>query len=523
MKDVSHSSVFCAPRVRGGILMEANFFRFAALELKERIVGLRIEKIFDPAPGALTIDVGSAGYVVFFASPSRGFFFLSRAKPDNKQQPSGEVMWLRKRTRSRRIMDVRIDWPGRRMAWQIGREPLSYLLFDVRNGVKIVDQLEEGFGAEPDWPDIDDIRDSSRIWERFPQMTPSVRHLLASMSSARGREVLDTLKTGVHAGAFWVTGTGKVGRLSLWKPEKGDAMSFQTALEAAEGYGFPYISSLVNEDLQIDRQRSKKLKRLKKSLQRLDQDEGRLVDMVEGRAQGRMLQANLYRLNGGLRMKSIALADEQGEECLVVLNPARTVLENMQRFFTRAKKGERGLPLVRQRREYLQNQYETVLHAKMEVPVAQQEISRSTVPKKVSIPKKYRELAVHLYRTDDHFLLIRGKNQKANHQLLSQLASPFDYWFHAQDGPGAHVILKRDFESQEIPRKSIEQAAVIAALSSWQRDADRARVLCARVRDVRKIKGAALGQVQVDQVLESVVVDMDPELEGRLILKDRFA
>jgi len=238
--------------------------------------------------------------------------------------------------------------------------------------------------------------------------------------------------------------------------------------------------------------------------------------MIKGRDNGNLVLAHLYLLNGSQRMESIALDDGLGQITVVELNPAKTLLENMQWFFSRAKKGDRGLPVVRERRENLERQCEAVACAEMVVASPGAPSGDTVAPKKMSIPKKYRTLAIHMYRTDDYFLLIRGKNQKANHQLLSQLASPFDYWFHAQGGPGAHVILKRDFEAQDVPRRSIEQAATIAALSSWQRDSDKAQVLCALVRDVRKIKGAALGQVQVDQVRESVVVAMDPELEGRL-------
>ncbi|MDD4649503.1 MAG: NFACT RNA binding domain-containing protein [Desulfoplanes sp.] len=496
--------------------MEANFFRFAALELRKRIAGLRIEKIFDPAPRAFTIDVGAAGYVIFYASPSRGFFFLSTVKPDNKRQPSGQVMWLRKRIRSRRILDIQIDWPGRRMAWRIGVQPPSYLVFNLREGLQIMDHLDEGFGREPEWPDIDQVRDGSNIWERFPQMSPPLRHLLATISPDRGREILDALKTGDHKGGFWVAGRGTETRLSLWQPEKGESLAFGTALEAAEAYGFPRVSSMVNEDVEIERQRSKKIKRLKKSLKRLEQDEQRLLTMVKGRDKGNLVLAHLYQLDGSRRMESIALDDGLGQTMVVDLNPAKTLLENMQWFFSRAKKGERGLPVIRERREYLERQCAAVANADMAVASPREPSEAAVAPKKMSIPKKYRTLAVHMYRTDDHFLLIRGKNQKANHQLLTQLASPLDYWFHAQDGPGAHVILKRDFEAQDVPRRSIEQAAIIAALSSWQRGTDKARVLCAQVRDVRTIKGAALGRVQVGQVRESVVVVMDQELEDRL-------
>jgi predicted ribosome quality control (RQC) complex YloA/Tae2 family protein len=61
---------------------------------------------------------------------------------------------------------------------------------------------------------------------------------------------------------------------------------------------------------------------------------------------------------------------------------------------------------------------------------------------------------------------------------------------------------------------------VIAALSSWQKQAKKAQVICAQVKNVRKIKGAALGQVLVDQVEETLLVEMDESLEERLRLNE---
>ena len=90
------------------------------------------------------------------------------------------------------------------------------------------------------------------------------------------------------------------------------------------------------------------------------------------------------------------------------------------------------------------------------------------------------------------------------------------------------MVLKLDYPGQEPPRRSLEEAAVLAGLRShWaglrSHFADtnalpgtRAEVLCARVRDVRKVKGAALGSVVVDALLETLTVDLDPALEARL-------
>ena len=134
------------------------------------------------------------------------------------------------------------------------------------------------------------------------------------------------------------------------------------------------------------------------------------------------------------------------------------------------------------------------------------------------MPAKYRGIKVGTYRSSDGFLILRGRSAQANHQLLTKAASPFDYWLHAQDGPGAHVVVRRDFPAQEVPERTIQEAAALAALASHLKMADRGDVLLCLVRDVRTIKGANLGMVGVDKVLRTVRPVIDPALEERLRL-----
>ena len=496
--------------------MEANFFRYAARELAPRITGMRIEKIFDPAQGILTIDLGSPGYCILHASPSRGFFFLSSTKPDNKQHPSGQVMWLRKRTRSHRIQQVLTDWPSRRMAWLMDTRPPMYLMVDLRQGVSLVSELDPHFGREPDWPDVDALGSYERIWEIYPQITPPVRHRLQHMGNKEAREFLDALRRGVPPASYWILGEPQKARLSLWPDASLKGREFKTALAAAESYGSYIVAGLVNGEGEKKRMATKRLRRLKKALGRVQRDGARLEAMIAGKEHGRLIQAHLYHLDGSARLDTLCLDDGNGRMVSLDLDPSLTVLENMARFFARARKGERGMPMVEARKQELVREMEQVRTTGASLGPVQGE-AVSPAP---GIPGKYRSLAVNLYRTSDGFLLIRGRNQKANHRLLSQLAGSQDYWFHAQDGPGAHVILKRDFSTQEVPRTSLEQAAVIAALSSWQKNAAKARVMCAQVKNVRKIKGASLGRVRVDQMEESLLVDMDVSLEERLRIRE---
>ncbi|PIE69007.1 MAG: hypothetical protein CSA21_04265 [Deltaproteobacteria bacterium] len=493
--------------------MEANFFRYAAKELAARITGMRIEKIFNPASGTFTIDLGSPGYLILHVSPSRGFFFLSPTKPDNKYRPSGQVMWLRKRTRSRRILQLFLDWPVRQMAWLIGNNPPLYMLLDLHKGISLVNELPPDFGKAPGWPTLEEIGTMERIWETYPHITPPVRHALLRMDTQQGQALLARLQQERPWDRYWVLGAKGRSRLGLWDDGSKDATAFETALAAAERYGSVLVAGMVNRDKEQKQLVSKRIRHLNKALKRVERDQSRLQTMITGKEYGRLLQANLYHLDGSARLAHLDLYDATGEPCCLQLDPRRTVLENMARFFAKAKKGERGLPIVQARKLALQ---EELRRAEVSGHISEQSEHNPAATPGSGIPEKYRRIAVNLYRTSDGFLLIRGRNQKANHQLLSQLAGSHDYWFHAQDGPGAHVILKRDFSSQKVPRTSLEQAAIIAARSSWQKQAPKAQVIFAQVKNVRTMKGAAWGQVRVQQMEKCLLVPMDESLEERL-------
>lgn len=115
--------------------------------------------------------------------------------------------------------------------------------------------------------------------------------------------------------------------------------------------------------------------------------------------------------------------------------------------------------------------------------------------------------------------MLRGKNQKANHALLTRQAGPDDLWFHAEQGPGAHVILKRNAPRQAVPEQSMREAAILAGLASHFAQAGRASIICAEVRHVRPVKGSP-GMARVERTYATLLVDLDPKLESRLKVMD---
>ena len=78
-----------------------------------------------------------------------------------------------------------------------------------------------------------------------------------------------------------------------------------------------------------------------------------------------------------------------------------------------------------------------------------------------------------------------GKNARDNDRLTSEMSGQ-DYWFHASDVPGAHVIMKRGGDVME--------AARLAAVHSKAKGPI-VRVTMAQGTDVYKPPGAPAGLV----------------------------
>lgn len=92
--------------------------------------------------------------------------------------------------------------------------------------------------------------------------------------------------------------------------------------------------------------------------------------------------------------------------------------------------------------------------------------------------------------------LLAGKTDADNDHLSTALALPDDWWFHAHDVPGSHVILRAKPDADP-GRETLRQAAAVAAYHSKARAAGTVRVYSTRARYVTKPRGAKIGTVHV--------------------------
>ncbi|MDR2054440.1 MAG: NFACT RNA binding domain-containing protein [Desulfovibrio sp.] len=123
--------------------------------------------------------------------------------------------------------------------------------------------------------------------------------------------------------------------------------------------------------------------------------------------------------------------------------------------------------------------------------------------------------SVRAFVSDDGFVLLRGRDAEGN------LAAPHDIWLHVENGPGAHVIIRRACAGQEVPERTLVQAGVLAACKSWAAEAGKAGVVYAEARHVKTLRAAPPGAVRIDRAYCSRRVAIDNTLEDRLALEGR--
>ena len=91
-----------------------------------------------------------------------------------------------------------------------------------------------------------------------------------------------------------------------------------------------------------------------------------------------------------------------------------------------------------------------------------------------------------------------GTSARENDYITFQVAKPTDYWFHARDFPGAHVILTSTSHNTPAPPNDIQFAADIATKHTPKSSPQSSIAIdYCRVIDVTKPKNAPAGLVVI--------------------------
>ena len=111
--------------------------------------------------------------------------------------------------------------------------------------------------------------------------------------------------------------------------------------------------------------------------------------------------------------------------------------------------------------------------------------------------QKPQKLSYIKYKSSDGFTILCGRNNLQNDRLTLKESNNFDLWFHTQSIPGSHTVIVCEGAS-EIPDKTIEEAAMIAAYNSKARTSTKVPVDYTLIKNIKKPNGSKPGFVVYD-------------------------
>ena len=198
---------------------------------------------------------------------------------------------------------------------------------------------------------------------------------------------------------------------------------------------------------------------------------------VEYKKYGDLITANIYRLSRGdtrVLFDDYENMREDGSfpQIEVVLDNRLSPAANAQRYYKRYNKSKnakvelsRQIELGEAELSYLYTVFEALTRAEGAADLLEirDELYRSGYAsrmKNYSVPKAHKPVVMQ-FRTPDGMRVLCGKNNVQNEYITHKLAEKHDYWFHAKNTPGSHVLLVT--EGKEPTDLDFTTAAEIAA------------------------------------------------------------
>lgn len=311
-------------------------------------------------------------------------------------------------------------------------------------------------------------------------------------------------------------------------------VKYDTLNEAMDAY---YSARLAS--VRLESRRSNLLRDLRgqldkayKKLYLQNEDLAAARDKEKLRTWGELLTAYAHLVKKG-DSQTVLPDFEDGEPVEIELQPHLSAIENAQRYFRQyarsRKTRERLEELIKANQadiEYLESVYLAVEKAESidELEDIIEELALEGFRKEHVRHRKERERTGNPRRflSSDNLEIWVGKNNRQNDLLTLKRSNRSDLWFHVQGYPGTHVILALPphiSDIQEVPDRSIEEAALLAAYYSKARGAEKVPVDYTFRFNVRKPRGAHPGMVVYDNYWTIYVNPQDPritELLGRM-------
>ncbi len=258
------------------------------------------------------------------------------------------------------------------------------------------------------------------------------------------------------------------------------------------------------------RQRSADLRRivqtaLDRNRKKYDLQQKQLKDTEKRekfRIYGELINTYGYNLEEGAK-KLTCLNYYDNKEITIPLDDTKSPQENAQHYFEKYNKLKRTWEASVKLTEETKGEIEHLESISTALDIARSEEDLVQIKEELTeygyIRRHYTGKRVKItsrpfhYVSSDGYDIYVGKNNFQNEDLTFKTAVGNDWWFHAKGCPGSHVIVKTNGE--ELPDRTFEEAARLAAYYSKNREAEKAEVDYVERKFVKKVAGARPGFV----------------------------
>lgn len=230
-----------------------------------------------------------------------------------------------------------------------------------------------------------------------------------------------------------------------------------------------------------------------------------------------LLSINIYKIEKGMKKISVENIYDNMEEVEISLDEKKSPRENIEAYYKKYKKLKTAdeiikveLPKIEEEMKYIKQILETIeiITELNELSEIEEElISLGYIRKSKKNKQKLEKSKPYIFETDSGALIYVGKNNLQNENLTLKFANKNDIFFHAQDVPGSHVILR----GANLTENDYKIAGFLAGYYSYFKNEGYANVDYTEKKHIRKTKGTGLGMVYYDNY-KTLFIDFKDKL-----------
>jgi predicted ribosome quality control (RQC) complex YloA/Tae2 family protein len=450
-------------------------------ELRETLKGRVVGKIFQLSPHAFVIDFRLPSNVFLFISiePNMPRIYLIRRsmKFFEKSYSSNFLMFLRKRISGAILEDIR-KLPQERIV------RLDFATEDEVEGSKRYALMVQLTGR------------SANLF-----LLDETETILMSLRENKGEGQVKGSKFLPPFNPRILSGDEKVF----------DRGNYDTLSEALDAY-----YTRLQQERNFQSKANAAASAIKKNLTKLEIKEQKLLEELKNAQQadkwkryGDLILANLHDAvweDGRLLLTDYF--DENTPIIEIEADENIPLTELAEKFFKRYSKARRAeeeirnqlerLKLERDKLAELQDRLNAAIDARDESfldAFLKQETGKKNDEKQES---KFSPYARRFMSSDGMEILV-GKGAKENDYLTFRIAKSLDFWLHAADYAGSHVIVRNPNKLEGLPPKTLLEAAELAAFYSQAKKQPKVAVNYTQKKFVNKPKSAPPGLVSLSR------------------------